>query len=153
MSFQLKAQKYDWRYLLKLPFECQPFCTIFVVFQKVVGSVVTVLWIFVEAKFIDTALTVARGDMQRSAAYPWLICMVLIIVWKRMGYSLGRIATRKLEVESEAQLTEEAVKKRSRLHFSLIEDKEAWELVSRVSGLVLVYKCGQKKLNNLSIGK
>lgn len=136
MSFQLKAQKYDWRYLLKLPFECQPFCTIFVVFQKVFGSVVTVLWIFVEAKFIDTALTVARGDMQRSAAYPWLICMVLIIVWKRMGYSLGRIATRKLEVESEAQLTEEAVKKRSRLHFSLIEDKEAWELVSRVSGQI-----------------
>ena len=53
-----------------------------------------------------------------------------------MGYSLGRMATRKLEIEAEAQMTTEAVKKRSRLHYSLIEDKESWELVNRVSGQI-----------------
>lgn len=134
--FQLKAKRYNWTYLLRLPFECQPVCTTIVVLQKLITGLVNVLWILVEASFIDTALRVAQGQAGIETAIPWLIYMVLIIIWKRMGYSLGRVATRKLEIEAEAQMTAEAVKKRSRLHYSLIEDKESWELVNRVSGQI-----------------
>ena len=81
-------------------------------------------------------MRVAQGQAGIETAIPWLIYMILIIIWKRMGYSLGRVATRKLEIEAEAQMTTEAVKKRSRLHYSLIEDKESWELVNRVSGQI-----------------
>ena len=126
--FQLQPKTYNWTYLLRLPFECQPVCTIIVVLQKLITGLVNVLWILVEASFIDTALRVAQGQAGIETAIPWLIYMILIIIWKRMGYSLGRVATRKLEIEAEAQMTTEAVKKRSRLHYSLIEDKESWEL-------------------------
>ena len=121
--FQLQPKTYNWTYLLRLPFECQPVCTIIVVLQKLITGLVNVLWILVEASFIDTALRVAQGQAGIETA-------------KRMGYSLGRVATRKLEIEAEAQMTTEAVKKRSRLHYSLIEDKESWELVNRVSGQI-----------------
>ncbi len=134
--FQLQPKTYNWMYLLRLPFECQPVCTIIVVLQKLITGLVNVLWILVQASFIDTALRVAQGQAGIEAAIPWLIYMILIIIWKRMGYNLGRVATRKLEIEAEAQMTTEAVKKRSRLHYSLIEDKESWELVNRVSGQI-----------------
>ncbi len=134
--FQLQPKTYNWTYLLRLPFECQPVCTTIVVLQKLITGLVNVLWILVEASFIDTALRVAQGQAGIETAIPWLIYMILIIIWKRMGYSLGRVATRKLEIEAEAQMTTEAVKKRSRLHYSLIEDKESWELVNRVSGQI-----------------
>lgn len=134
--FQLQSKTYNWTYLLRLPFECQPVCTTIVVLQKLITGLVNVLWILVEASFIDTALRVAQGQAGIETAIPWLIYMILIIIWKRMGYSLGRVATRKLEIEAEAQMTTEAVKKRSRLHYSLIEDKESWELVNRVSGQI-----------------
>ena len=134
--FQLQPKTYNWMYLLRLPFECQPVCTTIVVLQKLITGLVNVLWILVEASFIDTALRVAQGQAGIETAIPWLIYMILIIIWKRMGYSLGRVATRKLEIEAEAQMTTEAVKKRSRLHYSLIEDKESWELVNRVSGQI-----------------
>ena len=124
--FQLQPKTYNWTYLLRLPFECQPVCTTIVVLQKLITGLVNVLWILVEASFIDTALRVAQGQAGIETAIPWLIYMILIIIWKRMGYSLGRVATRKLEIEAEAQMTAEAVKKRSRLHYSLIEDKESW---------------------------
>lgn len=136
MAFQLQPKTYNWTYLLRLPFECQPVCTTIVVLQKLITGLVNVLWILAEASFIDTALRVAQGQAGIEAAIPWLIYMILIIIWKRMGYSLGRVATRKLEIEAEAQMTAEAVKKRSRLHYSLIEDKESWELVNRVSGRI-----------------
>ena len=136
MAFQLQPKTYNWTYLLRLPFECQPVCTTIVVLQKLITGLVNVLWILVEASFIDTALRVAQGQAGIEAAIPWLIYMILIIIWKRMGYSLGRVATRKLEIEAEAQMTAEAVKKRSRLHYSLIEDKESWELVNHVSGRI-----------------
>ena len=49
-------------YLLRLPFECQPVCTTIVVLQKLITGLVNVLWILVEASFIDTALCVAQSQ-------------------------------------------------------------------------------------------
>lgn len=60
--FQLQPKTYNWMYLLQLPFECQPVCTIIVVLQKLITGLVNVLWILVEASFIDTALCVAQSQ-------------------------------------------------------------------------------------------
>ena len=49
-------------YLLRLPFEYQPVCTTIVVLQKLITGLVNVLWILVEASFIDTALCVAQSQ-------------------------------------------------------------------------------------------
>lgn len=133
MSFILKPKKYDIRYLLGLPFACQPFCTAFVVAQKAITGIVNVLWVLVEAAFIDMALECAAGTKTIGEGVPLLIAMLLIIFWKRMGYSFGRLACRKVEVEAVYQMNAETVKKRSRLHFRLIEDVEAWELCRRMS--------------------
>lgn len=133
MSFELKPKTYDWRHLLGLPFACEPLCTVGVVGQKILTGVVNVLWVLVEAEFIDFAINCALGKAALQEAYPLLIAMLLIIFWKRMGYSFGRILTQRIQVSSAYQMNREAVKKRSRLHYSLIEDKATWELARRVS--------------------
>lgn len=60
--FQLQPKTYNWMYLLQLPFECQLVCTTIVVLQKLITGLVNVLWILVEASFIDTALCVAQSQ-------------------------------------------------------------------------------------------
>lgn len=132
MSFKLKQKTYDWRYLLGLPFACEPLCTVGVVGQKIITGVVNVLWVLVEARFIDFAISCVLGQAVRSEAYSLLAVMLLIIAWKRMGYSFGRILTNRIQISSVYQMNQEVVKKRSRLHYSLVEDKETGELARRI---------------------
>lgn len=133
MAFELKAKTYGWRHILGLPFACEPFCTAGVVAQKCVTGVVNVLWVLVEARFLNLSILCAVGQARVSDIYPWLAAMIGIIAWKRMGYSFGRLLTRRIQISSHYQMNKEAVKKRSRLRYSLIEDKETWELCSRIS--------------------
>lgn len=133
MSFELKPKTYDWRHLLGLPFACEPLCTIGVVGQKLLTGAVNVLWVPLEAELIDLAIRCAQGEAALREAYPLLAAMLFLVFWKRMGYSFGRILTNRIEVSSAYQMNREAVKKRARLHYSLIEDKAAWELAGRVS--------------------
>lgn len=133
MSFTLRQKKYGISWLVGLPFACQPFCTVFVMVQKALTGLANVLWILVEAAFIDLALECVTGTKSLRDGLPLLAAMLLIVFWKRMGYSFGRLACRKVETEAAYQLHAEAVKKRARLHFRLIEDEAAWELCRRVS--------------------
>ncbi len=133
MSFELRTRTYDWKDLLRLPFLCEPLCTAAVVGQKLLTGVVNVLWVLVEAKFIDTVLACAVGKNSIRSVYPLLAVMLLIIIWKRMGWNLGRIPSVKLLISAEYQVKRETVKKRSRIHYRLVENSKAWELSKRVS--------------------
>ena len=133
MGFELKPQKYDLRHLLGMPLACEPLCTVGVVAQKLLTGVVNVLWVLVEAEFIDRGIRLVTGGETLAGMRPLLAAMLLIVAWKRMGYSFGRILTRRIEVSAVYQMSVEAVKKRSRLKFKLIEDGKAWELSNRIS--------------------
>lgn len=133
MGFRLKPQKYDLRHLLGMPLACEPLCTVGVVAQKVLTGVVNVLWVLVEAEFIDRGIKLVTGGETLTGMIPFLAAMLLIVAWKRMGYSFGRILTRRIEVSAVYQMSVEAVKKRSRLKFKLIEDDKIWELSNRIS--------------------
>lgn len=133
MKFQLEKRKYDWRDLVRIPFVCEPLCATALMGQKLLTGVVNVLWVLVEAEFIETALACATGKAQIREAYPFLVAMLFIIFWKRMGWNLGRLPTGKLHASVEYQTRMEVVKKRSRLRYSLIEDSRTWELCQRVA--------------------
>jgi len=133
MGFELKPRKYDLRHLLGMPLACEPLCTVGVVAQKLLTGAVNVLWVLVEAEFIDRSIRLATGGETLAGILPLLGAMLLIVAWKRMGYSFGRILTRRVEVSAVYQMSVEAVKKRARLKFKLIEDEKIWELSNRVS--------------------
>lgn len=132
MAFQLEQKKYNWTYLIRLPFECSPLGTVGLLAQKTLTGLVNVLWIPVEAGFIDAVLRLAGREGAFKDILPWAVLMLLIIFWKRMGYSFGRFATKKVDVEGGYQINMETVKKRSHIKYALVEDRDTWELVSRV---------------------
>jgi len=132
MSFQLKQKNYGWRDLVGIPFACNPGCTLALLGQKVLTGVVNVLWIPVEAAFLNTAIACAEGRAGMNSAYPLLAAMLLIIFWKRMGWNLGRLPNGRLRTDIEYQTRLEVTKKRARLKYSLIEDSRTWELCQRV---------------------
>ncbi len=116
-----------------MPFSCEPLCVMGLMGQKLLTAVVNVLWVLVEAAFIDTALACAVGKAGIFDVVPWLISMLLIIFWKRMGWNLGMMPSEKLRISMECQLAVEIAKKRAKLKYSHIEDGEALELCRRVS--------------------
>lgn len=132
MSFHLKQKKYRWPDLVKIPFSCAPLCTSAVIGQKILTGIVNVLWVLVEAEFIETALACAAGRAQLKDAYPLLAAMLVIIVWKRMGWNLGRIPAERLRISVEYQTKIEVTKKRSKLKYSDVENNKIWELCQRV---------------------
>lgn len=132
-EFELKKRIYDWRHLLWLPFACDPWGTTGVVVQKALTGVANTLWVLVEAEVLDFALGCAMGEYVLKDGVKWLAAMLLIIFWKRIGYSFGRLCTRRVEVNSNYLMNREVVKKRARLHYGFIEDKDTWELANRIS--------------------
>lgn len=142
MSFHLKQKKYRWTDLVRIPFSCAPLCTSAVIGQKMLTGIVNVLWVLVEAQFIETALACAAGRAQVKDAYPLLAAMLLIIVWKRMGWNLGRIPAERLRISVEYQTKLEVTKKRSKLKYSDVENNKIWELCQRV---------GKEMYRNLSM--
>lgn len=116
-----------------MPFSCEPLCALGLMGQKLLTAVVNVLWVLVEAAFIDAALACVAGKTKIWDAVPLLIAMLLIIFWKRMGWNLGMMPSEKLRISMECQVALEIAKKRARLKYSQIEDAKAWELCRRVS--------------------
>lgn len=133
MSFQLKKRKYGWRDLFRIPFSCEPICALGLMSQKSLTAAVNVFWVLAEAAFIDTALACAVGKAGVMDSVPWLISMLLIIFWKRMGWNLGMIPSEKLRISMECQMAVEIAGKRAKIKYSHIEDNRAWELCRRVS--------------------
>lgn len=132
MSFHLKQKHYGWRDLVGIPLACNPVCTLALMGQKALTGVVNVLWIPVEAAFLNTAIDCAQGNAEKSSVYPLLAAMLLIIFWKRMGWNLGRLPSGRLRTDLEYQTRLEVTKKRARLKYSLIEDSRTWELCQRI---------------------
>lgn len=133
MSFQLEKRKYGWRDLFRIPFTCEPLCAVGLMGQKLLTATVNVLWVLAEAAFIDVALACAVGKAGIMDAVPWLICMLLIVFWKRMGWNLGKMPSEKLRISVEYQVSVEIARKRAKIKYSYIEDSNAWELCRRVS--------------------
>ena len=123
MSFRFERKTYDWRHLLSVPYQCSPKYTVFTIAQKLLtGSICTIL-ILVEADFIDKILRIREGVAEWSNVLPHMLVIAAIIIWKRMGYNIGRAFTKKVQGEMEYQFHRELVHKCSRVPYRLLEDR------------------------------
>ncbi len=130
MGFRLEPKEYDWKYLIKLPFLCDPVCTGITLAQKLAVGAAFVAWAFAEAGLIDGVLGCAHGRGEWDGLLlPFGVLLFLAFV-RRMGYSLGRFFTRKLQEEGSLQVRRELVKKASRVPYRLLEDRAFHDLLA-----------------------
>ncbi len=123
MSFKFEKKTYDWRHLLLVPFQCSPRYTAYTIVQKLLTGTLCTVLILVEADFIDKILLCQAGNVDWKIVLPHMLAILAIIVWKRMGYNLGRAFTKKAQGELEYQLQKELVRKCSHVPYRLLEDR------------------------------
>lgn len=133
MSFELKKKNYDWRYLFLLSYECAPAKSMGVLAQKLATGAVCVLWIPAEAELLNRAVGWAAGRNSLRDMLPWLGILIFFVLWKRMGYSLGRLFTMKCETETAYWMRQEVVKKCARVPYRLLEDRAFQDLFSFIN--------------------
>lgn len=101
--------------------------------QKFVTAAADVLWLILLAELIGEAIpekggpgTQYCGDTGKMAQY--VLGLILVSAWKRMGYSLGRSLTLKLQSRVRFRLNCRMVEKISRIPYRLLEDYGFCEL-------------------------
>lgn len=85
-----------------------------------------------KVRFINTVLACAVEKSSIRNAY-LLLLMFLIIIRKRMGLNFGRIPREEFSIGLEYHVKRAIIKKRSRIHYSFVENSKVWELSKRVS--------------------
>ncbi len=90
--------------------------------QKLVTAVADVLWLVVLAELIGEAIAESNGigDVRKAAWY--ILCLILLSAWKRMGYNLGRSLTLKLQNRIRFRQNCLMVEKTARVPYRLLED-------------------------------
>lgn len=109
--------------------------------QKTATAAADVLWLVLLAEVIEEAVPEngIAGDMGKMAQY--VLGLILLSAWKRMGYSFGRSLTLKLQSMVRFRLNCQIVEKAARIPYRLLEDQTfcelKWELEESIDrGLV-----------------
>lgn len=101
--------------------------------QKLVTAAADVLWLILVAELIGEAIPEKGGpgtqyhvDIGKMA--PYILGLILVSAWKRMGYSFGRIMTMKLQNMVRLRLDCRMVEKTAQIPYRLLEDHAFCEL-------------------------
>lgn len=96
--------------------------------QKLITAVADVLWLVLLAELIGEVIPEngAAGDTEKMAQY--VLGLILLSAWKRMGYSLGRSLTLKLQNMVQFRLDCRMVEKIAKIPYRLLEDYTFCEL-------------------------
>lgn len=128
MSFRLEQKNYDRSYLYKLPFMISPVCTIVTLIQKLLVGASSVVWAAVTAGLIDGVVRDVRQETDRESLFPCFLLLMAMAVIRRMGYSVGRFLTRKVQDKGVCEIQTELTKKAARVSYRILEDRVFCEL-------------------------
>ncbi|GAU75933.1 ABC transporter ATP-binding protein [Fusibacter sp. 3D3] len=132
MEIKLKQTKYRWWDFIALPFQCDPAATIALGVQKALTGISAVVQVPVIAKLIDLAIASTQGEAAFEEVLPWFFLLVLCVGWRRISFIVGSFFSKRLQVNAGAKMGIAFTDKRSRLHYSHIENADTWNLIKRV---------------------
>lgn len=119
--------------ILKIPLNCAPYSAILIAVQRILEGALPAVQVVVTAKFIDTAVAVAKGSKALSEIFPSLIMVVGLIGYSWISAQLIKFVEVKMELILKAKFRTAITEKRAKLSYKHVENKETWDLISRVS--------------------
>ncbi len=90
--------------------------------QKLATAAADVLWLVVLAELIEETAVKGSGTGKVQKAVWYILCLILLSAWKRMGYNLGRTLTLKLQNRIRFRQTCLMVEKTARIPYRMLED-------------------------------
>lgn len=99
-----------------------------ILLQKMVTAAADILWLVLLAELIEevSAGKAAADGMEKTAQY--VLGLLLLSAWKRMGYSFGRFLTLRLQTIVRFRYQCRMVKKTAKIPYRLLEDQTFCEL-------------------------
>lgn len=129
----MEKTDYSWWDIIKIPFRYAPSYSASIAIEKILSGLVPTLQVIVTAKFLDTAIAVVSGDMNYSEIFLPLISVVLLIVYSWVSEELVKLINVKLEMKLREKFRVTITEKRAKLKYKHVENKDTWDLISRVS--------------------
>jgi len=130
----LKTKPYTSLDALRIPFKASPTAT---TLQLLIGAiqaaVPTVFMALTTAFFVDTAISIHAGELERTAITLPLILLILVVGANSTIGSLPGFAVSRLRFNLERKLTPALLDIRASLNYKHIENAKSWELVGRVT--------------------
>lgn len=129
----IKNKTYTLLDIIKIPFKCAPIYSLLIALQKILDGILPTLQLLTTAKFIDTAVSVVSGSEALNKIFPALFAVVGLIAYSWISGQLIKFIEVKIELLMRLNFRSSITGKRARLAYMHIENKETWDLISRVS--------------------
>lgn len=128
------GRTYTYRDFLRIPFGICPLHYGAKLLNAALGAMIPSLLAIATAAFIDTALAIFDGTAARSAIFPPLAGLMLIVLYNYLNAQImGYIGVR-ADMRLQRVYRGAVIEKRARLAYRYIEDNDTWELINRTCG-------------------
>ena len=130
----LKTKRYTSLDALRIPFKVSPAATIVQLLTSAIQAAVpTVFMALTTAFFVDTAISIHAGELERTAIILPLALLILVVGVNSTIGNLPGFAVLRLRFSLERKLTPALLDIRASLDYKHIENAKSWELVGRVT--------------------
>jgi len=120
--------------LVRLLFRFAPVHTVILMCRDVIGAFMPTFRVIVTAGFIDTSVSIAKGETELSKVYIYVILIIAVIVYEKLiGVAMSFVNVT-LENRLRLNARTEMINRRAYLDYKHIENQETQDLINRVTG-------------------
>ncbi|MCL2528505.1 MAG: ABC transporter ATP-binding protein/permease [Defluviitaleaceae bacterium] len=131
----LKTKKYTSLDALRIPLKASPAATILqLLIGAIQAAVPTIFMALTTAYFVDTAISIHAGELERAAIALPLILLIIVVGVNSTISSFPGFAVSRLRFNLERKLVPALLDIRASLNYKHIENAQSWELIGRVTG-------------------
>ena len=128
----LQKKKYGNFYMIALSFQVSPLYSLIFAVQRILGALLPTISIFVNARFINTAMAVLNKTADIRAIHMPIIFLAAIMVYQVLIGVLMNFVSCRAKIYYRMKLRPEMIEKRARLEYRHIEDPKTADLIKRV---------------------
>jgi len=128
----LQQRTYKTFDLIHLAFKVAPFWALVMLIIRLIAAFVPAMLVIATANFIDTSVTVLRGDVRGAAMYLPVLVLGAIIAYQWMISDIGKFIRSKFLIATRLKYKMAIIEKRARLAYCHIENQDSYDLIKRV---------------------
>lgn len=129
----LERKNYGTWDIIKLPFKYAPLHASLIIVHKLLGGLVPTFQILVTAMFLDTAMAIVQGKGVMSDIVMPITLVVLLIAYDWISWQIISFIDLRMDFKLRETYRALITEKRAKLKYKHIEDRETWDLISRIS--------------------
>ena len=124
-------KKYNFLSFITIPLSKAPLYALLLVAEKIVSAVLPSLMVLASAGFIDRAIGIATKTDAKNDIVLYLCFIILILIYQYIYSVFNEIVAQKLSIKLSLTFQEDLNYKRSKLLYAVIENNDAWDIISR----------------------